>query len=86
MTEERQWGICRYYRFSNKDIVDLFLNAVDRWFTDPQNSLYCKREYAQAALMDYLENDKEPEIQSNLIYVVEKFKNEWIGQDGVFEK
>jgi hypothetical protein len=78
---------------TDEDVVTLFLKTQKHWFNPemqipglPRNSLCGKQEYAEAALMNFLETGNYPQ-NGELLYVVEKFEREWIGaDDGMFEE
>lgn len=65
--------------FSDKVVVEMFLEAVNRWFISSNNQLYGRRDECRTLLLNYLETGLSEQNDSSLIYVLDKFKREWCG-------
>jgi len=66
------------FHLNNKDVVSLFVNHTENWYTDPFNSLFRKKAQVYNMLLHWLETGKElPNMPVEMIYVLNKFQLEW---------
>lgn len=64
-------------KFSDEDVVDMFLNLHRLWFETPENSLYGLRDQMRSILLDSL-NGVEVDDDPDAIYVTQKFHGEFL--------
>lgn len=68
--------------FTAKEVVNMFLDTCEHWFTMRENQLYGMKEECRTVLMEYVEtgiqNDRN---RFELGYVLDKFDNEWLGDE-----
>lgn len=64
-------------KFSDEDVVDMFLNLHRLWFETPGNSFYGLRDQVRSLLLDSLHGG-EPDNDPNAIYATDKFHREFI--------
>jgi hypothetical protein len=70
-----------------EELVDLFLNATNRWYVDKENDLYGTRDRMREMLLHFLQTGLEDDRDGEC-YVLGKFQNEWLGGHGkpIFER
>lgn len=70
------------FNFTAKDLVDLFLNTTEYWYSSKDNALYGKRARVRAVLMAYLTKNQDVAKDNSEIYALNKFQREWLSDDG----
>jgi hypothetical protein len=77
------------FRFDSLDLANLFVNATRRWYKEEEiggikQNLYGQEDAVRSAIIQYLEDGTEPN-NPNILYAVQKFQNEWLG-DAFYDK
>jgi hypothetical protein len=77
--------------FDAKDLANLFVNATNLWYEVEQiegmkQGLFGKAEQVRQAIIDYLEKGEDNLKDHSLIYALNKFQREWLGEGdpGIF--
>lgn len=76
------------FRFDALDLANLFINATRHWYNEEEiggikQGLYGQEDVVRSAIIQYLEDGTEPN-NHNIIYALQKFQNEWLGEKGIF--
>lgn len=76
------------FRFDALDLANLFINATRHWYNEEEiggikQGLYGQEDVVRSAIIQYLEDGTEPN-NYNIIYALQKFQNEWLGEKGIF--
>lgn len=76
---------CRSLFLTDHELVDLFVETTQDWYTSKNNHLFGWKEEVRIELMRYL-NGKETDDESyELLYVLNIFVLEWVGPEGMFQ-
>lgn len=74
----------RHRLFTTKQVVDYFLKTNKRWFENTENLLYECHDDCRDVLLLYIESGDDRAYDVATIYVIGKWKNDWLGH--VFEE
>ena len=72
------------FTFSAQDVVRLFLNIHNDWFTTKENLMYGKRAQIRKVLLAYLLTGKDIADRKEEIYALNKFQSEFVDDNPVF--
>jgi len=90
---ERTWKLRpewqNNFQFDSIDLANLFVNATRLWyeieeFEGLKQGLYGKAEQVREAIIAYLEKGEDNVTDNSVIYALDKFQKEWLGNQGMF--
>lgn len=75
------------FQFDALDVANLFVNATSHWYNEEEingikQGLYGKAEQVKKVIIDYLEKGECDTNDPSLIYALNKFQREWLGESG----
>lgn len=91
MTNERVWKLRPdwqdHFKFDALDLANLFVNATRLWyeideFDGLQQTLFGKADQVREAIVHYLETGEDNVKDHAVIYALQKFQLEWLGEGG----
>lgn len=94
MNNERLWKLRpdwqEQFRFDATDLANLFVNATRRWyeieeFDGVRQDLFGKADQVKQVIIDYLEKGENTVNDPSIIYALNKFQREWLGDKGIFK-
>jgi hypothetical protein len=72
------------FTFSAEDVVRLFLNIHNDWFTTPTNAMFGMRSQIRKVLLTYLLKNEDIAQRKEEIYALNKFQREFVEDECVF--
>lgn len=88
---ERTWKLKpewqNQFRFDALDLANLFINATKHWYEEEEidgmkQGLFGKQDMVRSAIVDYLEKGEDNVQDNSVIYALNKFQREWLGEGG----
>jgi hypothetical protein len=75
----------KFWKFTEEleanSVASLFVSFTDKWYADPQNALYGKRDQVKEFLASFLETGERPKnAPAEISQVLDRFQNEWLNQ------
>jgi len=89
MTNERLWKLRpdwqEHFKFDATDLANLFVNATRLWyeveeFDGLKQGLFGKADQVKRVIIDYLEKGEDTANDPSVIYALNKFQKEWLGE------
>jgi hypothetical protein len=75
------------FQFDALDLANLFINATKHWYDEEdvegmKQALFGKQDLVRSAIIDYLEKGENNVQDNRVIYALNKFQREWLGEGG----
>lgn len=74
-----------HFKFDSTDLANLFVNTTRLWyevedFFGLKQGLFGKADQVKQAIVDYLEKGENKTQDNDVIYALDKFQKEWLGE------